>query len=105
MGIFQKFMFAPRRSKPEIIFEEYKLDGRPDNDDNKQPIEKPSDSTVKEKAIVSFLYLLMVSFAVTLILYLIMSYIEHPKSNDALDIFKYVSSILVGYFVGANKER
>ncbi|HLC16980.1 MAG TPA: hypothetical protein VJL89_12225 [Thermodesulfovibrionia bacterium] len=97
MALFHKFMFLPRRIMgAEIRVEELSPE--------ELKIEKGT-LTIKEILIVSFLYLLMASSVITLILYLIMNYQHHSNAKDVLDIFKYVFSTLVGYFLGTNKEK
>jgi hypothetical protein len=97
MGIFKKFMFLPYPMRlNEPIIEELK----------EHTQQKAGGSiSLKEKMVVTFLYLMMVTFIVTLLLYLIMNYQDHAKAANILDIFKYVSAILVGYFLGVNKQH
>jgi hypothetical protein len=118
MAIFNKIMFLPR--KTEVQIEEIVPKEHTNNKgiitikkNKKIELEECTNEhtnnkgsiTIKEIVIVSFLYLLMASSVGTLILYLIMNFQQHPNAKDVLDIFKYVFSTLVGYFLGTNKER
>ena len=97
MPIFEKFMFValPRKESKRVTSTEGK---------SVDEVDKAS-STEKERAIVVFLYVLIGSFALSLLLYFVMLLFELPGAEKVSKVFSYLSTTLIGYFLGTNKGK
>lgn len=109
MDFFKNWMFITQSTKLKIV-EETSLssnvleEGDIERKESEEVVEELKIS-VKEKLITFFLYLLMAAFAVSLISFLVMSFLAHPNAERVGEYLKYFSATLVGYFLGTNKER
>lgn len=113
MAIFQRFMFhaLPALTSPDEISDEAKppvLEELPSTAGEEVPTPRKDqieNIPPKEKLIVVFLYLLMGSFGILLLVYLVLIILEHPNANEVFNFLMYVTTTLVGFFLGVNKNR
>lgn len=60
---------------------------------------------LREKIVVAILYMIIVAFVLSTILYFVMLWIGHPEKSTMGRIFWHMLSAFMGYVLGANKIR